>query len=703
MSESKEPSEKKLSRRTAALVGLVAVFGIVLLVNLLVEKMSWRADLTEHGVYTLSEGTENILSRLDTPVELRFYVTDDSKTMSPSERARARRVSDLLAEIARNAPSKEIEVTNEEGEFVTKKVKMLTVKKLNPEPNTDAEDSAMVDGLQPGLSGETNNEIYFGIAVQCLDAVESIPFLLALPETSLEYDLARAISSVHGGEKKKVVVMTSLPVGGGFGGNFQAPPQQPWMFYELLSRDYEVETIPPTSATIPEGTTTLIVLHPFDINEEGQFAIDQYLLGGGNVIAFVDPNFFYARALASGQPQMPGMPPQGGPGPSSSLDTLFKTWGVKYDMNRVLADLDFGSEIIRRGNYSPTFLTLGREALGSDPSAPGLTDPMTSMLNQLNMLTPGAFEVSPPPGIQADALVLSSEENELIGSFDADPTAEGASDRIREKFKRHGERRPFVLRLSGEFSTAFPKGDPAKQDESAEGKDEAPADGKSEEKSEDDKADEKAADDKGKGAADEAAKEEDPALKKATAPGRVLLVADVDFIYDANVVRRNQIPGLNMVIPEMLNENLTFVQNAVEQMAGDPDLIKVRSRTGVSRPFTKQTEWYREAQQKYAAEVADFSAKAKEAETKLNEMLQKTPENIDQALLSPEVQSQLKQLQKDGATFKKRERELQKEVTREFRRKLATYKFGNTLVVPVLVILFGIGLAIFRRRSIAAR
>jgi predicted PurR-regulated permease PerM len=84
-------------------------------------------------------------------------------------------------------------------------------------------------------------------------------------------------------------------------------------------------------------------------------------------------------------------------------------------------------------------------------------------------------------------------------------------------------------------------------------------------------------------------------------------------------------------------------------------------------------------------------------------MLQKTPENIDQALLSPDVQSQLKQLQKDGATFKKRERELQKEVTREFRRKLATYRFGNTLVVPVLVILFGIGLAIFRRRSIAAR
>ena len=686
MSESKEKSPVKLSRRTAAWAGLAIAFVLALVVNLLANGIGFRKDLTEYDVYTLSEGTSNILSRLETPVEVRYYVTDDSKVMSPNERSRARRVSDLLAEFARKAPSKEIELVNEKtGEFETKKVKMLTVKKLNPEPNTDAEDSAMIDGLQAGVSGETNNEVYFGIAIQCLDSVEAIPFVPAKPETTLEYDLARAISSVHGGKTKKIAVMTGMPVAGGFGGNFQAPPQQPWMFYELLGKDYEVETIAPNVAEIPEGTTTLIVVHPFDITEEGQFAIDQYVLKGGNVIAFVDPNFFYARAMAQGQPQIPGMPPQGGPGPSSDLDKLFKAWGVSYDMNRVLADLDFGSEIIRRGNFSPTFLTLNRAALGSDSKDPGLSDPMTNMLNQLNLLTPGAFEVAPPAGVTAENLVLSSVNNQLVGSFDADPTAEGGADRIREKFEPYGKRRAFVVRLSGEFPTAFPEGNPAKK---AEGE-EAPAEGEKKEGEEAKK--------------DEAAKEEDNSLKKATAPGRVLLVADVDFIYDANVVRRQQIPGLNVVIPEMLNENLTLVQNAAEQMSGDPDLIKVRSRVGVSRPFTKQNEWYREAQQKYAAEVAEFSAKAKEAEAKLNEIVQKTPDNIDQALLSPEVQAELKKLQQEEVDFRRRERELQKEVTREFRQKLATYKFGNTLAMPVLVILGGIVVAIGRRRAIAAR
>lgn len=684
MSETKESSEKKLSRRSAAIIGLVVAFVIALLVNFVFDKIGTRFDLTEYDVYTLSEGTGNILSRLETPVEVRYYVTDDSKVMSPNERARAQRVSDLLAEFARSAPSKEIEVTNDKGEFETKKVKMLTVKKLNPEPNTDAEDSAVIDGLQAGVSGETNNELYFGIAVRCLDSVEAIPFIPAKPETTLEYELARAISSVHGGRQKKIVVMTGMPIAGGFGGNFQAPPQQPWMFYELLGRDYEVSTIESTATEIPEGTSTLIVVHPFDITDEAQFAIDQYLLKGGNVIAFVDPNFFYARAMG-GESQIPGMPPQGGPGPSSNMEKLFKAWGVKYDANRVLADLDFGSEIIRRGNFSPTFLTLGRKALGSGPSDPGLTDPMTMMLNQLNMLTPGAFEVSPPAGITADPLVLSSVNNELVGSFDADPTQEGGGDRIREKFKAHGERRALVVRLSGEFPTAFPEGDPSKKaDEAAkeEGDEAKPAEGEKKE---------------------EPAKEEDTSLKKATAPGRVLLIADTDFIYDANVVRRNQIPGLNMVIPEMLNENLTLVQNAAEQMSGDPDLINVRSRTGMSRPFTKQSEWYREAEQKYAAEVAEFSKKAKDAETRLNELVSQTPGNINEALLSKDVQDELTKLKKEEVEFSRRQRELQKEVTREFRQKLATYKFGNTLVMPVLVIIAGILIAIARRRSIAAR
>ena len=699
MSESNQAPAKKSNRRTTAILGLVAVFVIALIVNFLVGKFGLRADLTEYKTFTLSEGTKNILSELDTPVEIRYYVTDDSKVMSPSERARARRVEDMLTSFVRNAPKKELELTNEKGEFETKNIKMLTVKKLNPEPNTDAEDSAIIDGLQAGMSGETNNELFFGIAIQCLDATETIPFLPVNEETRLEYDLARGISSVHGGKDRKIVVMTSLAVSGGFGGNFQAPPKQPWMFYELLGKDYELETIPGSSAEIPADTSTLIVIHPYDITDEAMFAIDQYLLGGGNVIALIDPNFFYSKALAQGQPQMPGMPPQGGPPPSSSLTTLLKSWGVKYDSNQVLADLNYGSEIIRRGNFSPTFLTLTPDALGAEADSVGRTDPMTSMLNQLNMLTPGAFEITPSTGIKVDELVLTSPTNQLVGSFDADPTQEGGAERIREKFQSFEKRRALVARLSGEFKTAFPEGDPAAVAEEAE----AAAAAAAEADTKGAEVDAEGEKDKDKVKEKEITEKKDDSLKVATAPGRVLLIADVDFIYDANVVQRQQIPGLGISIPQFLNENLTMLQNAAEQFSGDPDLINVRSRTSVRRPFTRQSEWYQEAQEKYAAEVKGFSEKAKEVENKLSQLISQTPENIDQALLSPEVQKQLKELQKQEVEFRKRERELQKEVSREFRRKLATYKFGNVLLMPILVIIFGIGLALWRRRRVAAR
>lgn len=678
MSDKPSTSHQK-SRSAVALTSLLVVFAIAVLINILFGAFGWRFDLTEYKTYTLSEGTKNILEELETPVTIRYYVTDDSKVMGPSERARARRVEDLLRELSHAAPTRELELVNEAGEFERQKVRMLKVEKLNPEPNTDAEDAALLDGLQAGVSGETNYELFFGLAIECIDSKETIPFIPGRPETTLEYDLIRAVSNVHGGKNKKIGIMTSLSVSGGFSGNFQAPPQTAWMFYEQLSRDYEVEFLPVSAKEVSEDITTLIVLHPHDISVEGQFAIDQYLLKGGNVLAFVDPNFFYARALAQGQPQMPGMPPQGGPNPTSNLAELFRAWGVNYDSTRVLADLDFGSEIMRRGNFSPTFLTLDRSALGSGDD-PGLNDPMTQMLNHLNMLTPGAFEVNAPEGIDVDNLLLSSKNNQLVGSFDADPTQEGGGDRIRENFKAHGTPRALVTRLSGNFPTAFPDGDPAAP----------PADEIASEEVEED--------------VEESKEEPVPeALKESIAPGRVVLIADADFIYDANVVRRNQIPGLGIVIPELLNENLVLVQNAVEQLSGDPDLINVRSRASVRRPFTRQSEWYREAEQKYADALASFGAQREEVASRLGVILSQTPDNLDEALLSPEVQAEMKTLQEQEAEFRKKERDLQKEVTREFRRKLATYKFGNTLLMPILTIAFGIGLAIFRRAKVAAR
>ena len=183
----------------------------------------------------------------------------------------------------------------------------------------------------------------------------------------LEYDLARAISSVHGGKAEENCRDDQPGNWRRLWREFSSSPEATLdVFRTARKRLRDGGGSINMASEIPEGTTTLIVLAPLSILPTKRSSpLISILLGGGNVMVFVDPNFFYARALAQGPPQMPGNASTGWAClPRQTFLSSLTHWGVKYDANRVLADLGFGSEIIRRGNFSPTFLTLNRGALG---------------------------------------------------------------------------------------------------------------------------------------------------------------------------------------------------------------------------------------------------------------------------------------------------------------------------------------------------
>lgn len=663
-SKSSSKHHGQFGRVPTAIVGVVVMFLLAMAVNFIARAIGGRWDLTENNLYTLSDGTRNILKRLDTPVTVRYYANDSSDFMSPAELAYSKRVEDLLREYQKAAGGN------------------LTIQKLNPEPSTDAEDSAILDGLQRGLSRETGTEIYLGIAVTCVDETETIPFLPARPETLMEYDLSRAIARVHDGAGSIVRIMTTMQIGGGFSGNPMmggGGSTPAWFFVEDLRRDFTVEFLPINAEEIPADTETLIVLHPYDITEQTQFVIDQYLLKGGKVVVAVDPNFFYARAMGSGGNPMQAM---GGPAPNSNMSKLFEAWGVKYDDTKVVADLTYGTEIIRQGYFVPTFLTLNQDAMTAD-------DPIVKFLQNAQFLTPGGFTITPPEGVTKVDLVTTSLQTQLVGSFEADPTQEDAIRRLRDEFKSSDTSYAIISRLSGSFKTAFPDGNPADAEKKeGEGDDAA-------------KAEEAKKDEEPKKEGDEAAK---PAsLKASEKEGVVLLISDVDFLYDAVCVRLNQIPGLGMTIPEPLNGNLSLVQNAIDQLSGDPELINVRSRSSSRRPFTKLNEWLSQAEAKFRGELSEFEQKAKDAETRINDILKQTPGNVQDALLSPEVQSELETLRKEQVGMNKKVRELNKEMKRDFDLVQNLIKLLTTGAMPILVILVGIALAISRRMKTAAR
>ncbi|MGH8022596.1 MAG: DUF7088 domain-containing protein, partial [Limisphaerales bacterium] len=126
-------------------VGVVVVLILVIAVNVIFGAFPFRADLTQEKVYTLSSGTKAVLRKLDSPVTIRFYCTQ-GETATPETvylKDYAREVQDLLHEYKMAAGRK------------------LIIQKFDPEPDSDAEDSARMDGLEPQQMPDGDN-FYLG-------------------------------------------------------------------------------------------------------------------------------------------------------------------------------------------------------------------------------------------------------------------------------------------------------------------------------------------------------------------------------------------------------------------------------------------------------------------------------------------------------------------------------------------------------------
>jgi len=183
--------KKGLETSLYSVVGVAAVFVIIVAVNLIAARAKTRIDLTAERAYTLSQGTRNILAKLDTPVQIRFYASQNDNKVPVPLKTYTQRVEDLL------------------GEYRQASKGLVEIQKLDPTPDSDAEDSAKLDGIEPQMISETD-PIYLGLSITMLDQKESIPFLTPERERLLEFDLSRAISRVATAEKPVVGIMSPL-------------------------------------------------------------------------------------------------------------------------------------------------------------------------------------------------------------------------------------------------------------------------------------------------------------------------------------------------------------------------------------------------------------------------------------------------------------------------------------------------------------
>jgi ABC-type uncharacterized transport system involved in gliding motility auxiliary subunit len=630
-------------------IGVAAMALILVAVNVISGAVKKRVDLTKERAYTLSPGTKAILRKLDTPVKVRFYCTqlESATPESVYLKAYSKRVEDLLSEYRQAAGGK------------------LKIEKYDPQPDSDAEDSARLDGVegQPLSNGE---KFYMGLAVSLLDERQTIPFLQPNRERQLEYDISRAISRVMTPEKPVVGIMSAMPIFGMPSNPMMArmgqpQGQQPWAIVNELKNDFDVRRIGMDVDKIEPDVKVLMVVHPRDISDKAQYAIDQFIMRGGKLIAFVDA---LPMVDSREQNQMLGNIPNSG----SSLEKLFKAWGITFDTSKVVADMNFKMQIGGRNGQpqeAPAVLSLTPEGIDGD-------DIVTAQIDNLWLPYAGAFTGTPTEGIKKTVLLHSTKDSQLVDGF----MANLAGENIIKEFKPTGTQQALAIRLTGKFKTAFPAGKPEDKKEEDKEKDK-------------DKKDEKPAE----------TKTED-SLKECKQENSVILVGDADMLFDSVALRQVQSPFGTMSMA--MNGNLNFAQNAVEQMTGDNNLIAVRSRAVQNRPFTLVKRMQAEAEANYRSKIKELEDSLADTQKQLNDM-QLKKEKGQRFILSPEQQAAVENFRKKEADVKIRLKEERKKLRRDIDSLENRLKWFNIATVPLIVTGSGIGLAFLKRKRTSAK
>ena len=352
----------RLMTTTGMALAIVLLFAVNILASRTLD--SARIDLTENRLFTLSEGTKNILANLEDPITLRLYLSQGELANASRISGYTDRVRSLLREYERLANGQ------------------IDLQVIDPEPFTDDEDRAVGYGLQGVPVGNEGANFYFGlVGTNSVDQMEVIPFLAAERETFLEYDLTRLVHGLTRPPQKIVGLLSTLPIEGAPPGIPQPPGQRQreWVVLEQLRQLFEVRTLDQSLEEIADDIDILMLVHPQELPPKALYAIDQYVLRGGRILAFLDPFSEIQMQVAAAQGAG-----QAGGSRRSELGDLLSAWGVSLG-DDVAADLrcrckrssskaDAGSLSIIRSGWSsnpsssmPTISSPGISAISRWP------------------------------------------------------------------------------------------------------------------------------------------------------------------------------------------------------------------------------------------------------------------------------------------------------------------------------------------------
>ncbi len=582
-----------------------------------------RLDLTEHHQYTLSQGTRHILAKLPEPVKLQLFYSESAAAGQPQFRVYAQRVRELLDEVAAHSNGK------------------LTLDVVDPVPYSDLEDAAAEHGLRgiPLPNGE--GSLYFGLVGTSAHGDESVmPFIDPNKETFLEYDIAKLVSTLGNKHKPVLAILSDLPTGPGLD-PLSGQPTAGWMMDRQLRQFFDVRRLQSNPGSIGDDVNLLMVVHPRAPTPDTEYAIDQYVLRGGRLLVFVDPD-------AESDPRGNVIDPTAfDAARSSDLPTLFKAWGLGYAPDKVVLDAQNALQSQPDPSEPPqrqlSILGLHAEQMNQH-------DVITANLESINLSSAGALSLMPKSPLKFEALLQSSRNSMLT---DVVRVREAASDPalLNEGFRADSsDAYALAARLTGLLQTAFPDRSGPRH------------------------------------------------LSASKVPVNIVVIADTDLLSDRLWVEKRNFLGQEVANP--FANNADFVYNAVDNLVGNDDLIAVRTRPTSSRPFERIDVVRRAAELQYDAKQKALQAQLDQLESKL-ETLQPVGPNGETPKLTPGQQKLVLQFQQQRARTRQGLRSVQRGLNADVEELGNRIKLIDILAMPVLVALFAL-LVSWRRRWLRA-
>ncbi|MFT6990921.1 MAG: ABC-type uncharacterized transport system involved in gliding motility auxiliary subunit [Paraglaciecola sp.] len=609
--------QHKLASSVNLFLLVVVFFALVFVNNQLLS--SARLDLTENQVYSLSVGSKQVLKEIDEPINLYFFFSDKASKNMTSLRNYANRVESLLTEYETLANGK------------------LKLQVLDPQAFSEQEDQADQFGLTAANIGVAGEAIYMGLAgTNALDEQKIITFFDPQKEGFLEYEISKLIYQLSEPEPVNITLITDLAIKGGQN-PMTGQSDLPWTFLTQLEQLYKVVQLGSDTTILPDNTDVLLLVHPKQYSDALLFAIDQYALTGGKVLAFLD-----AHNESDTLAMMAGPMPSGN---SSNLQRLLSAWGVQFDSDNVLLDAMAGLDIrTQDGGVTRHFGFVGFTTDQLDRE-----DVLTSNLEVINGASFGVFKQSEGTKTTWLPLVQSTRNSDLmdVGTYamTQDPEA------LAKAYQSDNQAYVLAARLSGQANSAF--------EQVPEGV-------------------------------------ELTEIVKATDNLNVILVGDTDMLSDRFWVQQSNFFGQTMYTP--FANNGDFITNAVENLGGSDALISIRSRGVFSRSFIKVDELTVIAEQKFRDQEQILQQQLEETEQQLLQFQNEQVEGGD-LVITPEQQLTIDEFIQKKMTIRKSLRDVRHQLDKDIESLGNWLKLINIALAPlILILLLALLRGIFRTK-----